>query len=169
MNPTAQQQSPWKHSFVQLFCGRPEDSALSRATRVAASVVLLMLLALAFNGLLRWGGLMPDYLPFSWSGFGEELLVKPTGAFFIVLFLHLLRWLIRIKRRGLALLLTAATGPLCFTLFLLTFGWGRVFSSDVLTDAAIVTWLVLFLVPVIFWGVVTTMGPIWIGTEERIA
>jgi len=27
MNPTAQQQSPWNRSFVQLFCGRPEDSA----------------------------------------------------------------------------------------------------------------------------------------------
>ena len=59
-----------------MFFGRPEDPAFGRAFRVAASVVLLLLLGIALNGLLRRAGLMPDYLPFSWSGYAEELLVK---------------------------------------------------------------------------------------------
>jgi len=117
-----------------MFLGRPEDPAFGRAFRVAASVVLLLLLGLALTGLLRWAGLMPDYLPFSWSGFGEEMLVKPAGAFVVVLFLHLLRWLIRTRRRGLALTLVAATGPLCFSAGLMSFGWSRVFSRDALTS-----------------------------------
>ncbi len=150
-----QQHANPNRTLWQMFMGRSEDPAFSRAFRVATSVVLLMLLAQALIGLLRCVGLMPDYLPFTWLGFGEELLVKPMGAFLGVLFLHLLRWLIRTRRRGLALALTAATGPLCFTMFLLTFGWVPVFSSDVLTNEAIIAWLVLFLVPAIFFSVLS--------------
>src|SRR6516225_5833505 len=103
-----------KRTLAQVFLGRPEDPALLRALRVAGSVVLLLLLGAALTRLLVLAGLLPEWLPFSWSGFGEELLVKPAGAFVGVLFLHLLRWLIRAGRRRLALTLAAATGPLCF-------------------------------------------------------
>lgn len=137
-----------------MFLGRPDDPAFGRAFRVAGSVVLLLLLGIALNGLLRWVGLMPDYLPFSWRGCGEELLVKPMGTFLVVLFLHLLRWLIRTRRRGLALTLVAATGPLCFSMCLVSLGWARVFSVDALTSEAVAAWLVLFLVPAVFYCVV---------------
>lgn len=150
-----------------MFFGRPEDPALGRAFRVAASVILLLLLGIALNGLLRWGGLMPDYLPFSWSGYAEELLVKPTGAFFGVLFLHLLRWLIRAQRRGLALALVAATGPLCFSAGLMSFGRAQVFSRDALTSPALVAWLVLFLVPAVFFLIVFQPGSTGLGTRDR--
>ena len=153
MPHNSQQPANRKRRFVELFIGRPDDPALGRAFRVAGSVVLVLLLGIALNGLLRWVGLMPDYLPFSWSGFGGELLVKPTGAFLVVLLLHLLRWLIRAGRRGLALALVAATGPLCFSMCLVSFGWARVFSRDALTSEAMVAWLALFLVPAIFYGV----------------
>jgi hypothetical protein len=101
-----------KRTLAQVFLGRPEDPALPRALRVAGSVVLLVLLGAALSRLLVLVGLLPEWLPFSWSGLGEELLVKPAGAFVVVLFLHLLRWLIRAGRRRLALTLAAATGPL---------------------------------------------------------
>ena len=152
-----------------MFLGRSDDPAFGRAFRVAASVVLLLLLGLALSGLLRWVGLLPDYLPFSWSGFGEEMLVKPTGAFLGVLFLHLLRWLLRTGRRGLALSLVAATGPLCFSAGLMSFGWAQVFSRDALTSEAMVAWLVLFLVPAVFFGVVGHLRPTGLSTHERSA
>lgn len=164
----SRQHSNRMRTLAQIFLGRPEDPALGRALRAAASVVLLLLLALALNGLLRWVGLT-DGLPFSWSGVGEEMLVKPAGTFVIVLFLHLLRWLIRAGRRGWALTLAAATGPLCFAAFLVTFGWARVVSRDALTSDAVVAWLVLFLVPAIFLGVVVQMGPTWLRTQEQSA
>lgn len=81
--------------MTQVFFGRPEDPALLRALRVAGSVVLLLLLAAALTRLLVLVGLLPEWLPFSWSGFGEELLVKRAGTFIVVLFLHLLRRRIR--------------------------------------------------------------------------
>src|SRR5262245_48221093 len=102
-----------KRTLGQVFLGRPEDKALLRALRVAGSVILILLLAAALTRLLVHVGLLPEGLPFSWSGLGEELLVKSTGAFVVVLFLHLLRWLICARRR-LALTLVAATGPMCF-------------------------------------------------------
>ena len=163
------QHSNRKRNFWEMFFGRPEDPAFGRAFRVAASVVLLLLLGIALNGLLRWVGLMPDYLPFSWSGYAEELLVKPTGAFFGVLFLHLLRWLIQAQRRGLALTLVAATGPLCFSAGLMSFGWAQVFSRDALTSPAMVAWLVLFLVPAIFFCVVSRDWGRRLRTHERNA
>src|SRR6516165_6352555 len=123
-----------KRTLAQVFLGRPEDPALLRALRVAGSVVLLLLLGAALTRLLVLAGLLPEWLPFSWSGFGEELLVKSTGAFVVVLFLHLLRWLIRARRRRLALTLVAATGPLCFSAGLMSFGWSRVFSRDALAS-----------------------------------
>jgi hypothetical protein len=154
MSHHIRQHSNRKRNFAQMFLGRLEDPAFGHAFRVAASVVLLLLLALAVTGLLRWAGLIPDYLPFSWSGFGEEMLVKPAGAFVGVLFLHLLRWLIRAGRRGLALTLVVATGPLCFSAGLMSFGWSRVLSRDALTSEATVAWLLLFLMPVIFFCVI---------------
>jgi hypothetical protein len=114
-------------------------------------------------------GLLPEWLPFSWSGLGEELLVKPAGAFAIVLFLHLLRRLIRAGRRRLALALAAATGPLCFCLGVMSFGATQIFSRDVLAGEAIIVWLVLLLVPVIFCAVVLGSEPIWLRTHERNA
>ena len=150
--------------------GRFEDPALLHALRVAGSVVLLLLLGGAAPiQLLVLVGLWPEWLPFSWSGVGEELLVKPVGAFVVVLFLHLLRWLIRAGRRRLALTLAAATGPLCFCLGLMTFGATQVFSSDVLSSEAILAWLVLLLVPVIFCGVVLGLEPVWLRTHARNA
>ena len=168
MNSTAQQ-SPWKRRSVQLFCGRPEDSAFSRATRVAASVVLLLLIVGAIRPLAVLVGLVPEEFPFSWSGFGEELLVKPAGAFVVVLFLHLLRWLIRARRRGLALTLIAATGPLLFCVGLMSFGAAQVFSMSALTSEASVAWLMLLLVPIIFWGIVAQLETKWLGTHDRNA
>jgi len=85
------QQQHGKRTWAQVFLGRPEDPALLRALRVAGSVVLLLLLGVALSRLLVLVGLLPEWLPFSWSGFGEQLLVKPAGAFVVVLFLHLLR------------------------------------------------------------------------------
>jgi hypothetical protein len=121
-----------KRTLAQVFLGRPEDPALLRALRVAGSVVLLLLLAAALTRLLVHVGLLPEWLPFSWSGLGEELLVKSAGAFVVVLFLHMLRWLIRAGLRRLALTLVAATGPLFFCLGVMSFGAAQVFSRDVL-------------------------------------
>ena len=158
-----------KRTWAQVFLGRPEDPALLRALRVAGSVVLIVLLGVALSRLLVLVGLLPEWLPFSWSGLGEELLVKPAGAFVVVLFLHLLRWLIRAGRRRLALTLAAATGPLCFCLGLMTFGATQVFSRDVLESEAILAWLVLLLVPVIFCWVVLWLEPVWLRTHARNA
>jgi hypothetical protein len=108
-------------------------------------------------------------LPFSWSGIGEELLVKPTGAFVVVLFLHLQRRLILARRRRLALTLVAATGPMCFCLGVMSFGATQVFSRDVLASEAILAWLVLILVPAIFCVVVLGLEPAWLRTHERNA
>ena len=159
-----------KRTWAQVFLGRFEDPALLHALRVAGSVVLLLLLGGAAPiQLLVLVGLWPEWLPFSWSGVGEELLVKPTGAFVVVLFLHLQRRLILARRRRLALTLAAATGPLCFCLGLMTFGATQVFSSDVLSSEAILAWLVLLLVPVIFCALVLGLDPIWLRTHERNA
>src|SRR5262245_31808160 len=138
-----------KRTLAQVFLGRPEDPALLRALRVAGSVVLILLLGAALIRMLVLVGLFPEELPFSWVGVGEELLVKPAGAFAVVLFLHLLRGLIRAGRRRLALTLVAATGPLCFCLGVMSFGVSQVFSRDVLSNEAILAWLVLLLVPAI--------------------
>src|SRR6516162_9967355 len=158
-----------KRTWAQVFLGRFEDPALLRALRVAGSVVLLLLLAAALVRLLVLVGLLPEWLPFSWSGLGEELLVKPAGAFVIVLFLHLQRRLILARRRRLALTLVAATGPLFFCLGVMSFGATQVFSTDVLSSEAILAWLVLLLVPVIFGGVVLGLEPAWLRTRERNA
>ena len=163
------QQQHGKRTWAQVFLGRFEDPALLHALRVAGSVVLILLLAAALTRLLVLAGLLPEWLPFSWSGFGEQLLVKPGGAFVGVLFLHLLRWLIRAGRRRLALTLAAATGPLCFCLGLTTFGPTQVFSRDVLSSEAILAWLVLVLVPAIFCVVVLGLEPAWLRTHERNA
>jgi hypothetical protein len=158
-----------KRTLAQVFLGRPEDPALFRALRVAGSVVLLLLLAAALTRLLVHVGLLPEWLPFSWSGLCEELLVKSAGAFVVVLFLHLLRWLIRAGRRRLALTLAAATGPLLFCLGVMSFGATQVFSRDVLASEAIIVWLVLLLVPTIFCGVVLGFEPVWLRTHARNA
>jgi hypothetical protein len=169
MKHNLQQQSPWKRSVVQLFFGRPEDPAFYRASRVAASVVLILLLGCAIRPLAELAGLAPEEFPFSWSGAGEEMLVKPAGAFLVVLFLHLLRWLIRARRRGLAMTLVAATGPLSFCAGLMSFGPAQVFSRDALTSEAVVAWLMLLVVPVIFFGVVTQLETKWLRTHDRNA
>lgn len=156
-------------NLVKLFLGRPEDPALGRAFRAAVSVALILVLGVALNGLLRWIGLMPTWLPFSWAGVGEEMLVKPAGTFLVVLFLHLLRWLIRAGRPGLALTLVAATGPLCFFVGLMSFGWAQVFSWDALTSQAVIAWLALFLVPAVFLGVIVQLRLMWLGAHERNA
>jgi hypothetical protein len=158
-----------KRTLAQVFLGRPEEPALLRALRVAGSVVLIVLLGAALSRLLVLVGLLPQWLPFSWRGVGEQLLVKPAGAFVIALFLHLERWLIRAGRRRLALTLVAATGPLCFCLGVMSFGTTQVFSRDVLYSEAILAWLVLLLVPVIFGVVVLGLEPVWLRTHERKA
>ena len=174
MQHNRQQRAGRKRRFARMFLGRPEDPALARAFRVAGSVVLLLLLGLALRGLLTLAGVLPEWLPFTWRAVGEQLLVKPAGTFVIVLFLHLLRWLIRARRRRLALTLVAATGPVCFGLGLLGFGAAQVFSRDWLTrdwleSGAVVAWLVLVLVPVIFLGVVLQLEPAWLRTDGRKA
>ena len=163
------QLSQGKRTFAQVFLGRPEDPAFFRAFRVAGSVVLILLAGVALRCLLVRVGVVPEWLPFTWSGFGEEMLVKPAGAFLGVLFLHLLRWLIRTKRRHLALTLVAATGPLCFCFGVMSFGAAQVFSRDVLASGAFVAWLVLLLVPGIFFCVVLQLEPAWLRTYDRNA
>jgi hypothetical protein len=158
-----------KRTWEHVFLGRPEEPALLRALRVAGSVVLLLLVAAALTRLLVQVGLLPEWLPFSWSGLGEELLVKAGGAFVVVLFWHLLRWLIRTGRRRQALTLAAATGPLCFCLGVMSFGSTQVFNREVLASEAILAWLLLILVPVIFCGVVLGFEPIWLRTRAQNA
>jgi hypothetical protein len=51
----------------------------------------------------------------------------------------------------------------------MTFGATQVFSRDVLAGEAIIVWLVLLLVPVIFCAVVLGLEPIWLRTHERNA
>jgi len=170
MNPTAQQrQSPWRRSVVQLFFGRPDDSAFYRAIRVAASVALILLIGGTIRPLAVLAGMVPEEFPFSWSGLGEEVLVKSAGAFVVVLFLHLLRWLIRARRRGLALTLIVVTGPLSFCVGLMSFGAAQVFSMSALTGGAALAWLMLLLVPIIFWGIVAQLETRWLGTHDRNA
>jgi hypothetical protein len=158
-----------KRTWVQVFLGRFEDPALLHALRVAGSVFLIVLLGAAQVRLFVLVGLWPEWLPFSWSGVGEELLVKSAGTFVIVLFLHLLRWLILARRRRLALTLAVATGPLCFCLAVMSFGATQVFSRDVLAGEAILAWLLLLLVPVIFCVVVLGSEPAWLRTHARNA
>ncbi len=134
---------------------------------MAGSVVLILLLGVGLSRLLVSVGMLPAWLPFSWRGVGEELLVKSGGAFVGVLFVHLLRWLIRAGRRRLALMLVAATGPLCFGMGVMSFGATQVFSGDVLHSEARVAWFVLLLVPAILAGVVLGSGPEWLRTQER--
>jgi hypothetical protein len=155
-----------KRTFVQVFLGRFEDPALFHALRVAGSVVLLLGLGVLLSRLLVFVGLLPEWLPFSWSGVGEEMLVKPAGAFVIVLFLHLLRGLTRARRRRLALTLVAATGPLCFGAGMMSFGANQVFNQNVLASEAMIVWLVLLLVPAIFLAVFLGMEPAWLRTHE---
>lgn len=111
----------------------------------------------------------PGHPPFSWSGLGEELLVKPAGTFGAVLFLHLLRWLIRARRRRLALTLIAAIGPLSLCAGLMSYGAAQVFSMSALTTEAVVGWLMLLLVPIIFLGIVTQLETKWLETHDRNA
>jgi hypothetical protein len=158
-----------KRAWAQVFLGRAKEPALLRALRVAGSVVLLLLVVAALTRLLVQVRLLPEWLPFSWSGLGEELLVKSGGAFVVVLFWHLLRWLIRAGRRPLALTLAAATGPLCFCLGVMSFGATQVFSRDVLTSEANLAWLMLLLIPVIFCGIVLGFEPIWLRTHAQNA
>jgi hypothetical protein len=158
-----------KRTWAQVFLGRFEDPALLQALRVAGSVVLLLLLCAALIQLLVYVRLWPEWLPFSWSGVGEELLVKAGGAFVGVLFLRLQRWLILARRRRLALTLVAATGPLFFCLGVMSFGATQVFSRDVLSGEAILAWLVLLLVPAIVCMVVLGLEPKWLRTHARNA
>jgi hypothetical protein len=51
----------------------------------------------------------------------------------------------------------------------MSFGATRVFSRDVLDSEAILAWLVLFLVPAIFCGVVFQLEPVWLRTHARNA
>jgi hypothetical protein len=51
----------------------------------------------------------------------------------------------------------------------ISFGATQVFSSDVLESEAILAWLVLILVPVIFCGVVLGLEPVWLRTHARNA
>ena len=69
----------------------------------------------------------------------------------------------------MALSLVAATGPLCFCLGVMSFGATQVFSRDVLAGEAIIVWLVLLLVPVIFCGVVLGLEPVWLRTNAQKA
>lgn len=153
----------WECKIAQTLFGRPEDPPFSRAARVAATVVLILLLACAVRPLCVLAGLVPEEFPFSWSGFGEEMLVKPAGTFVVALFLSLERRLIQVQRRGLALTLAATTGPLVFLMGVMTFGPARVFSMDALNlnHEAMAAWLGLILVPVIMVGVITGLETVW--------
>jgi hypothetical protein len=51
----------------------------------------------------------------------------------------------------------------------MTFGATQLFSRDVLAGEAIIVWLVLLLVPVIFCAVVLGLEPIWLRIHERNA
>jgi hypothetical protein len=51
----------------------------------------------------------------------------------------------------------------------MSFGATKVFSRDVLSSEAILAWLVLFLVPVIFCVVVLGLEPDWLRTQARNA
>jgi hypothetical protein len=153
----------WECKIAQTLFGRPEDPPFSRAARVAAAVVVILLLACAVRPLCVLAGLVPKEFPFSWSGFGEEMLVKPAGAFVVALFLSLERRLIQVQRRGLAITFAVATGPLVLLMGVMSFGPARVFSMDALNlnHEAVVVWLGLILVPVIFFAVVTGLETVW--------
>jgi hypothetical protein len=151
----------WECKIGQTLFGRPEDPPFSRAARVAAAVVLILLLACAVRPLFVLAGLVPEEFPFSWSGAGEEMLVKPAGAFVLALFLSLERRLIQVRRRGLALTLAAATGPLVLLMGVMSLGPARVFNMDALHDEAVAAWLGLILVPFIMLVVVTGLETVW--------
>src|SRR5579884_396969 len=74
-------------TLTQVLLGRSEDPALLRATRVAGTVALILLLGVVLSRLLAFMRLLPDWLPFSWSGVGQELLAKSGGAFVLELLL----------------------------------------------------------------------------------
>ena len=151
----------WQWKIGQTLFGRPEDPPFSRAARWAAAVVLILLLACAVRPLFVLAGLVPEEFPFSWSGFGEEMLVKPAGTFVGVLFLSLERRLIQVQRRGLALTLAAATGPLIFLMGVMSFGPASVFSMDALNHEAVAAWLCSIFVPVIMVCVITGLETVW--------
>jgi hypothetical protein len=157
-----------KRTLAQVFLGRSEEPALLRAVRVAGSVVLILLLAVGLSRLLVFVGVLPGWLPFSWWGVGGEVLAKGGGAFVVVLFLHLLRWLIRGGRRRVALMLVGATGPVCFCFAVMSFGARRVFSRDVVGSEAMLAWLVLVLVPGILGVVVLGWEQKWVRTSGGI-
>jgi hypothetical protein len=151
----------WEWKLAQTLFGRLEDPPFSRAARAAATVVLILLLACAARPLFVLAGLVPEEFPFSWSGAGEELLVKPAGIFVVMLFLSLERRLIQVQRRGLALTLAAATGPLVFLMAVMGFGAARVFNMAALNDEAVAAWVGLIAVPIIMLGVTMGMETVW--------
>jgi len=118
-------------------------------------------LACAVRPLCVLAGLVPVGFPFSWSGLGGEMLVKPAGIFVVMLFLSLERRLIQVQRRGLALTLAAATGPLVFLMGVMRLGPARIFKMDALNDEAVAVWVGLIAVPVIMLGVTTGMETVW--------
>ena len=152
----------WKCKLGRAFFGLPQESAFLRAARAAAFVVLLLVVAIAIHPLTVLVGLVPEWLPFSWSGAMEEMMVKPALTFALVLFLHGMRRLVQARRRGLALGLVAATGPLLFLAGLMDFGPAHVFSRSALTDEAIIAWVGPILVPGILLVVVTGLEPAWL-------
>ena len=152
----------WKCKLAQTFFGRPEESAFLRAARVAALVVLILVVGFAIRPLAVLAGLVPDAWPFSWSGAMEEMIIKPAGTFVGALFLHGMRRLIQARRRGLALGLVAATGPVVFLAGLMSFGSAHVFSMSALTDEAIIAWMGLILVPGILFAVVAGLESAWL-------
>jgi hypothetical protein len=151
----------WKCRLAETFFGRAEEPALRRAARVAASVVLILALGSAIRPLFVLAGLVPEEFRFSWSGAGEEMIVKSGGAFVVVLFLHLEKRLIQARRRGLAVAFALATGLVVFSAGLLSFGPTHVFSTSALTDEAVIAWLGLILVPAIVLGVITQLETVW--------
>jgi hypothetical protein len=151
----------WEWKIAQTLFGRLEDPPFSRAARAAATVVLILLLACAVRPLCVLAGLVPEGFPFSWSGLGGEMLVKPAGIFVVMLFLSLERRLIQVQRRGLALTLAAATGPLVFLMGVMRLGPARIFKMDALNDEAVAVWVGLIAVPVIMLGVTTGMETVW--------
>jgi hypothetical protein len=66
-------------------------------------------------------------------------------------------------------MLVGATGPLCFCIGVLSFGAAQVFCRDVLAGGAVIAWLVLLLVPALFFCVVRQLEPAWLRGQERNA
>jgi hypothetical protein len=152
----------WKGKLAEAFFGRPQESAFLRAARAAVCVVLLLMVGIATRPLAVLTGLVPEYFPFSWRGAMEEMMVKPALTFVLALFLHGMRRLIQARRRGLALGLVAATGPVLFFAGLMNFGPAHVLSTSALTDEAVIAWVGPLLVPGILFAVVTGLEPEWL-------